>query len=75
MKDIRRDDVIVVRTGGLIPLDGTVAGGKATVNQASLTGESEPVPKKEGGVVYAGTAVDAGYGHPFGSGRRIGLGD
>ncbi len=60
VKDIRRDDVIVVRTGGLIPLDGTVAGGEATVNQASLTGESEPVLKKEGGVVYAGTAVDEG---------------
>nr|MCR5264385.1 HAD-IC family P-type ATPase [Clostridiales bacterium] len=60
VRDIKKGDLIVVRTGGLIPLDGTVAGGEATVNQSSLTGESEPAAKREGGAVYAGTAVDEG---------------
>ena len=42
------------------PLDGKVAGGEATVNQASITGESLPVRKSEGSYVYAGTVVEEG---------------
>ena len=41
--------------GGMIPLDGTIAEGEVMLNQASLTGESIPVPKRPGGAVYAGT--------------------
>lgn len=44
----------------MIPLDGKVAGGEATVNQASITGESLPVRKSEGSYVYAGTVVEEG---------------
>lgn len=53
-------DEIAVRTGGMIPLDGTVISGEAEVNQASMTGESMPVHKKDGSYVYAGTVVEDG---------------
>ena len=58
--EVRTGDLIVVRTGNLIPLDGTVTDGEATVNQASMTGESLPVPKHSGSYVYAGTVVEEG---------------
>lgn len=57
---IRPGDQVVVRAGGVIPLDGVVAEGEVTVNQASLTGESVPVAKTPGGAVYAGTVVEEG---------------
>ena len=57
---IRPGDRVVVRAGSVIPLDGVVAEGEATVNQASLTGESVPVAKRPGGAVYAGTVVEEG---------------
>ena len=53
-------DRIIVRTGSLIPLDGKVISGEAMVNQASMTGESQPVPKKAGSFVYAGTVAEEG---------------
>ena len=58
--DVKAGDCIVVRTGGMIPLDGKVVGGEATVNQASITGESMPVPKGPGSYVYAGTVAEEG---------------
>ena len=60
ISDIRAGDEIVVRTGNLIPLDGRVVEGEATVNQASITGESMPVPKRAGSYVYAGTVAEEG---------------
>ena len=57
---IQPGDQVVVRAGGVIPLDGVVAEGEVTVNQASLTGESVPVAKRPGGAVYAGTVVEEG---------------
>lgn len=57
---IQPGDRVVVRAGGVIPLDGVVAEGEVTVNQASLTGESVPVAKRPGGAVYAGTVVEEG---------------
>ena len=53
-------DEIVVRSGYMIPLDGTVLEGEAMVNQAALTGESMPVRKASGATVYAGTVVEEG---------------
>lgn len=58
--DIQAGDCVVVRTGNLIPLDGKVVSGEAMVNQASMTGESMPVPKREGSYVYAGTVAEEG---------------
>ena len=57
---IQPGDWVVVRAGGVIPLDSVVAEGEVTVNQASLTGESVPVAKRPGGAVYAGTVVEEG---------------
>ena len=50
----------MVRSGGVIPVDGLVLEGEVTVNQASLTGESVPVSKHSGSTVYAGTVVEEG---------------
>ena len=58
--DVQPGDCIVIRTGGMIPLDGRVTEGEALVNQASLTGESMPVAKRPGSPVYAGTVVEEG---------------
>ena len=60
ISDVKAGDRIVVRTGNLIPLDGKVVSGEAMVNQASMTGESMPVPKREGSLVYAGTVAEEG---------------
>ncbi len=60
VSEIRAGDEIVVRTGNMIPLDGRVAEGEATINQASITGESLPVRKAPGDVIYAGTVVEEG---------------
>ncbi|MBR2595583.1 MAG: heavy metal translocating P-type ATPase [Solobacterium sp.] len=60
VSEIRPGDMIVVRTSNTIPLDGIVAAGEASVNQASLTGESLPVRKEEGAYVYAGTVIEEG---------------
>lgn len=53
-------DEIVVRAGSAMPVDGTIISGKGMVNQASLTGESLPVPRGPGASVYAGTALEMG---------------
>ena len=58
--DVKPGDRIVIRTGGMIPLDGRVAEGEAMVNQSSLTGESMPVAKRPGSPVYAGTVAEEG---------------
>ena len=60
ISQIRTGDAIIVHTGSVIPLDGRVLDGEASVNQASLTGEAEPVRKAAGAVVYAGTVVEEG---------------
>ena len=57
---VRPGDRIVIRTGGMIPLDGRVIEGEAMVNQSSLTGESMPVAKRPGSPVYAGTVAEEG---------------
>lgn len=57
---IQTGDLVRVHMGNMVPFDGTVAEGEAMVNQASLTGESEPVRKYIEGTVYAGTVVEEG---------------
>ena len=58
--DVKPGDRIVIRTGGMIPLDGRVVEGEVMVNQSSLTGESMPVAKHPGSPVYAGTVAEEG---------------
>ena len=52
--------VVLVRTGEKIPVDGVVVGGAGAVNQAPITGESVPQDKAEGSQVFAGTIVESG---------------
>jgi len=60
VEDVAVGDVVRVRSGSLVPLDGTVVDGEAEVNEASMTGESTLVHKDAGSTVFAGTAVDEG---------------
>jgi Cu+-exporting ATPase len=55
MQDVRVGDVVVVRPGERIPVDGTVLEGQSAVDESMLTGESLPVDKHAGDAVYAGT--------------------
>ena len=57
---VKTGDVILVRTGHMIPLDGEVQSGEAMVNQASFTGEPLPVHKRKGGYLYAGSVIEEG---------------
>ena len=58
--ELQADDLVVVRTGAAIPVDGTVVSGEASVNQASMTGEPLGVLRSEGASVFAGTVVEEG---------------
>ena len=60
MSEVKKGSVARIRTGSLIPVDGTVKDGDAMVNEASMTGEAVPVHKKKGVSVYAGTVVTEG---------------
>jgi Cu+-exporting ATPase len=55
VEDVRAGDVVVVRPGERIPLDGTVSSGESAVDESMLTGESMPVDKQAGAAVFAGT--------------------
>ena len=57
---VQTGDQVVIHMGNVIPFDGDVVGGEAMVNQASPTGESNPVRKAKGGYAYAGTVVEEG---------------
>ena len=60
ISQVHAGDSIVLRAGGLVPVDGVLREGEVTVNQASLTGESIPVMKRLGGTLYAGTVIEEG---------------
>jgi Cd2+/Zn2+-exporting ATPase/Cu+-exporting ATPase len=60
MQEIRLGDVVVVTPGGRLPVDGTVVSGHSFVDQATITGESMPVEKTLGAMVYAGTINQSG---------------
>lgn len=57
---LKVNDTIVVRTGAMVPADGTVIRGEGLVNQATITGEPLAVEKRDGDTVYAGTIVQEG---------------
>lgn len=58
--DVRVGDTVISATGTVIPVDGTVLGGEAMVNEATMTGESVPVARRRGDAVLSGTLVQEG---------------
>ena len=60
MQDVKEGDLVRVRSGAMIPVDGTVTEGEAFVNEATMTGESKSVLKSAGKSVFAGTLIDEG---------------
>lgn len=61
VEQVRLGDIVCVRPGGAIPVDGTVVAGHAAVDQSALTGESVPVEKTVGDTVAAATISREGY--------------
>ncbi|MBR3880638.1 MAG: heavy metal translocating P-type ATPase, partial [Mailhella sp.] len=59
-QEVTENDLVTVRDGSVIPVDGVVVEGTASVNEASLTGEALGVMRSVGSSVYAGTVVEAG---------------
>lgn len=60
LDDLDEGDILLVKTGGKIPVDGEVVSGSGTANEASITGESMPLGKKPSDPVYAGTILENG---------------
>ena len=58
--EVNVGDILLVKTGAKIPVDGTVLSGEGNINEASITGESLPVSKGKGSAVFAGTILDNG---------------
>ncbi|WP_295613769.1 cation-translocating P-type ATPase [uncultured Methanobrevibacter sp.] len=59
--EVNIDDVVIVKPGDKVPLDGEVISGSSSINQASITGESVPVLKNVGDHVFSGTVNEDGY--------------
>ena len=59
--EIEKDDIVIVRSGEKIPVDGIIIEGFATIDESSITGESIPVDKKEGDEVFGGTINVNGF--------------
>lgn len=59
-QELNKGDLILIRPGENIPIDGQILEGKSSVNQASLTGESVPVSKEAGDTIWAGTLNESG---------------
>ncbi len=60
LAEVKVGDIVLVRAGEKIPVDGHVTGGQASLNEAPITGESVPKDKTAGDWVFAGTVVDSG---------------
>jgi Cd2+/Zn2+-exporting ATPase/Cu+-exporting ATPase len=60
LTEVRPGDAVLIAPGEAIPVDGTVTGGDSYVDQATITGESTPIRKTSGSLVYAGTINQSG---------------
>ncbi|MFA5670159.1 MAG: cation-translocating P-type ATPase [Balneolaceae bacterium] len=60
-EDVEEGDLVLIQTGEKIPIDGKVISGKASVNEAAITGESVPVSKNVDDTVFSGSILDSGY--------------
>ena len=61
VEQVEKGDQIIIRSGGKVPVDGSVVSGQAFLNEAAVTGEPIPASKKAGDRVFSGTIVDNGY--------------
>lgn len=61
VSEVGEGDLVVLRQGEVVPLDGVVVEGVVLVNESSMTGEPEPVRRDEATLVYAGTVVEEGH--------------
>ncbi|WP_334117031.1 heavy metal translocating P-type ATPase [Ligilactobacillus sp.] len=61
VEEVRKDDVVIVKAGESIPVDGVIISGSASVDESALTGESLPVDKKEGDKAIGATINKSGY--------------
>ena len=59
--EVEVGDIVIVKPGDKVPLDGKVVSGSSSINQASITGESVPVLKEVGDEVFSGTVNEEGY--------------
>lgn len=59
--DIAKGELIVIHSGGKVPVDGDIVSGRGLLNESTITGESVPVPKTVGATVYTGTILDTGF--------------
>jgi len=60
VEEIEQGRIVLVKTGGKVPVDGTVVEGTGSIDQSSMTGESIPVYKQTGDAVFAGTVLEQG---------------
>ena len=61
VEEVMEGDRVVIRSGGKVPVDGSIVTGKATLNEAAVTGESTPANKELDDKVFSGTILDSGY--------------
>lgn len=61
IEEVKKDDVVIVKTGESIPVDGVIISGSASIDESALTGESLPVDKKEGDKAIGATINKSGY--------------
>lgn len=60
-EEVVENDLVVIQTGEKIPIDGRIVSGKASVNEAAITGESVPASKTKDDQVFSGSILDSGY--------------
>lgn len=61
IEEVVKGDRVIIRSGGKVPVDGSIVSGQASLNEANITGESVPAAKKVDDKVFSGTIVDNGY--------------
>lgn len=61
MNAVEVGDHVIIRSGGKVPVDGSIISGQASLNEAAVTGESVPKTKRKDDKVFSGTIVDSGY--------------
>lgn len=59
--DVKENQIVIIKKGEIVPVDGIIISGSASIDQSNITGESIPVLKKENDIVFSSTIISAGY--------------